>query len=117
MRNAGLMRRRKTARHLNRNLQRLARSDLLARHALPQGHPVDVFHRDEVTAVVRLPYFVNHTNVRMTQPRCGAGFPLESTDSLLIFGEGGRQQLERHLTVEPAILRKVNFSHPARAEK
>src|SRR5262249_15252592 len=117
MHNAGLMRCCKAACRLNCYIQRLGQPHLQVSHAMSQCHTIDVFHRDEVTAIVSLTYFVDHTEVGMTKRRCGAGLLLESADSLLTFGEGGRKYLEGDLAAEPAVLRKVNFSHPACAEK
>ena len=43
-------------------------------------------------------------------------FLLESPQAVLILGHLRRKDLDRHLTVQPAVLAKVNFTHAAGAD-
>jgi hypothetical protein len=47
----------------------------------------------------------------MTQPRDGARFTLEALLPLLIAGQMGRQNLDRHLPVQQRIARSINLPH------
>jgi hypothetical protein len=43
-------------------------------------------------------------------------FPFEALSSLLVFEEFFRQDLQRHLAIEPRIARPINLAHAPRAE-
>ena len=64
-----------------------------------------------------LPNLVNGDDVRMIQSRGTASLLLETTQPFAVFGEVSRQQFERHLATQNCILRQVDLTHAARAQR
>jgi len=58
----------------------------------------------------------DHADVGMIQRRRRLRLALEASESLCVFGNVVRQELQRHKAVEFHILRFVNNTHPASAE-
>src|SRR5207244_3409356 len=75
---------------------------------------VDVFHRDEVRAIV-LADLINMSNVRMVKRRCGLSFANEALHSVAIDGNLSGQNLQCNFTIQLSILRQIHFAHSTRA--
>ena len=63
-----------------------------------------------------LVYFVDRADVRMIQCRRRLGFALEAAESVLVFSNFIRQELERDKATKFDILGLVHHTHPATAE-
>ena len=59
---------------------------------------------------------MNRANVRMVQSRGRASFPLKALESLTVFGQLWRQELQGHETAQPGVFRLVHDTHPAAAQ-
>src|ERR1051325_7007159 len=82
------------------------------RETLPQSFAFDKLSRNDVTWA-RLKNFINRDDIRVIQCRSGARFLLKAAQAIGVFGEGRRQNLERHVAAEPAVVSQINFAHPA----
>ena len=83
--------------------------------AMLQRHAVEILHDDEVLtfALVNLE---DHADVGVVQCRCRLGFALEAAESVRIFSNFIRQELERDKATKFDILGLVYHTHPATAE-
>ena len=79
--------------------QRLLRSETPGLHRLAQVHAVDEFH-EQVVKPAGLAEVMDRHDVRMAQLRERLGFAGESFGKCRVVAALGRQQLERHHTVE-----------------
>jgi hypothetical protein len=59
---------------------------------------------------------VERTDVRVTQVGNRLGLSLESPHSFFALSELGRQQLQRDLAPQAAVLSQIDFSHPSDAQ-
>src|SRR5256886_16968049 len=75
---------------------------------------VDMFHRDEVRAIV-LADLIDMSNVRVVKRRRSFSFANEPLHSVAIRGHFGRQNLQSNLAIELRVMRQINFTHSARA--
>jgi hypothetical protein len=78
--------------------------------------PLDEFHRQEA-ATLELPYLVDGDDVRMVEGRGRAGLLLEPAGDVGASGERWAQELDRHLSSQPRILREVHLAHAPAAEQ
>src|SRR5262245_29041013 len=86
---------------------------------MAQGLPLDELHRHKMHGAglsLDLPDLVNGQNIRMARSARRAGLLFETTDAFGVLRESRGQQFERDAASEIQILRKVDLSHPARAE-
>ena len=77
---------------------------------------LDHFHgqkQDSVTSLDR----IDRDDVGVVQGGSGAGFPLESAQSLGIVGKCRRQHLDGDVAAEARITGAVHLAHPAGAEQ
>jgi hypothetical protein len=80
--------------------------------ALLKGLAFQLLHDDERMAVVILDV-MNDADVGVIQLRGGAGFALETLQSLVVFDEGVRKELEGNAAAEAGVFGLVNDSHTA----
>ncbi len=77
----------------------------------------DVLHHDEVLVVSRIEAEVEHLDdVRMHEARCRQRLAAEPRHERWVIGEVLGQQLDRHVTLEPAVEREVDGRHSANPE-
>src|SRR5690349_24006979 len=112
MNNAGVVRCCECVGNLDRDVEYVAELQRLASDALPQSHAFDVFHRDEGTAVFRFPNLMDHADIWMAQPRCGACLLREAAQSFRIFTDEYGQHFQRHTTTESRVGCEINLAHP-----
>jgi hypothetical protein len=109
-----------------RNLQRVGdldadRHDALGRQRRDGGEPIErrpfqVLQDDEVAAIL-LADIVDGTDIRVVQPRGGAGFTLQPLDRLRIPGDLIGQQLDCDEPPEARVLGLVDDAHTAASER
>ncbi len=87
----------------------------LSCNAMLQRHAIEKLHGDKGCAMLVV-NFVDGTDVRMIQCRGSLGFPLETVESLRVFGYLIRQELESYKAAEFEILGLVNHTHAATTE-
>ena len=72
---------------------------------------------DEIRRTFVCADIVNGEDVRMIERAGGAGLLLESPEPVGVFGELFRQHFDGDVTPQPRVVRSINFSHAARAER
>src|SRR5260370_20211577 len=97
--------------NLNSKLCRFRPSEWLSSRR-PQRLPLNQLHHNKRGALVFV-HFVDRTNVRMVESRCGAGFALEAFESLTVLSKIFAQDLQSYLASEPDIFSPVHHSHSA----
>ena len=102
-------------RHLAGNRQDLVEGQRPGGEAGLQAAALEQLHRDERLALA-LVDFENGADIRMVERRGQARLPLESQDRLGVSGKRGLQELERHRSRQPRILRLVDDAHAAAAK-
>ena len=102
---------------LDRNIHDVANRERFHAGAPVQRGALEELHRQIGPAVGGLSDFMNDADVGMVQRGRGAGFREKALTALAVLNPGHRQQLERNLATEPAILGEKYFAHPARAER
>ena len=92
---------------------------LVVRQHLCQRLPLHVLHGDEVDAVLGLPVVDDGDRVRVAQLRGEAGLEEEAAleRRILLRGEVGVEDLQRHHAVQRRLHRLVDLPHPARTER
>src|SRR5580692_2470018 len=80
-----------------------------------QGHAVQKLHGDEVLTL-SLVNLEDHADVRMVEGGRGLRFTLEAGQSLRIFSNIIRQELQGDKAVQLYVLGFVDHTHPATAE-
>ena len=84
--------------------------------ALREVLALDQLHHDRADAVAVL-QAVDRRDVGMVQRRQHLGFALEARQALGIGGERRRQDLDRHLALEPRVGGAIDLAHTAGAER
>ena len=87
-----------------------------ALHSLVEAVAFEQLGHDIGLSVVH-PDVVDRQDIRVIQRSRRARFLLEPTQSLGIAGEGGRQDLDRHVTPQTGIARSIHLAHPAGADE
>jgi hypothetical protein len=100
---------------LRRDLQRLVEPQPLARDEFIQRAALDVFHRNEIRALVRCNVVDVH-DVRMVQRRSGLCLLHEPRLPLQIDDLVRRQHFERHEAIQMRVARLVHHTHAALAQ-
>ena len=95
--------------------ERLVDVERSALHALCQREAFDELE-DERLAALDVLDAVNAGDVSMIERRKDPGFTLEPAQAVLIERERRREDLDRDVTLEPRIVRPVDFAHPAGAQ-
>src|SRR6202795_4408875 len=113
---ARLVRRRKSARYLNCNVQCFGQGQRCPLQRLPQSLAVHELSSDELPPVY-FTQFVNGQNVRMIQGRRRLRLLLKASQAVLVSGVISGQELESYLATKHFVLRKVDFSHSSLAKK
>ncbi len=80
-----------------------------------QGLALEQFHDHERSALVDA-HVVDDAHVGVAQRPGGARLLLEPTDALGVAGKPARDDLDRDVAAEPAVVRAEHLSHPARPE-
>ena len=80
-----------------------------------QRLPTHVLH-DDVGASVSLADVVDGGDVRMIDGGREAGFLNEALASIVVLGQGRRNELERGLSMQLLVFNEEDFAHPALAE-
>jgi len=86
-----------------------------ARNLVLQRQSIQILHDDEVLAVAVV-NLEDHADVGMVQGRRPLRLALEASESLCVFGNIVRQELQSHKAVEFDVLCLVDNTHPAAAE-
>ena len=102
-------------RDLSRNWQRFVDRDPSLRNPVGECGTSNQFQyqRPHATRVFEA---VDRGDVRMIEGRQEFGFPLESAESIGVLRESVRQDLERHVALQPGVLRLIDLAHPACAD-
>ncbi len=100
---------------LPRPLNCLIDGNRSARESLGEVFALNQFHREEPYAV-QFVRTVDPGDVRVIQRREQLRLALEARQPLRILGEGGGQDLDRHLAVERRVDRPPDDTHPALAD-
>ena len=111
-----LVRRGEAVRDLQRVVDRLSRRQLPARERRAQRLAFEQLLNDVGRALVRADV-VDGRDVGVVQDSRGPRLLLEAAQAVGVRGERRRQDLDRHVAAQPRILRPVDLSHPARAER
>src|ERR1700754_4455227 len=84
---------------------------------IAQRRPLDIFHRDEVAALVRDSDLMDNAYVGVV--KCGgcAGFLFETTDTFSIGGEFLRNQFQRDVAAYLCVAREVDLAHSTCAQR
>ena len=77
---------------------------------LAQRHAIDKFHRDVMDAFL-FTYLVNCRNARMIERRRRLRFLFKSPHAVFVYGEFGRQNLQRNFPVQPSVFCQVHLAH------
>ncbi|MCG3164203.1 MAG: hypothetical protein JMDDDDMK_05689 [Acidobacteria bacterium] len=101
---------------LNGDLHGLGQQQTPARKFLTQRDAFDQLSGDEASAAVHT-NVVNREDVRMVEGRRRASLTLEPPRAIGVRGKFGGQQLERDLAIQPLVSGRVDFAHPAFAQK
>ncbi len=101
--------------NLGNDRQRLLRLELAAGDQLPEVRAVDELH-DEIVHPAGLAEVVHRDDVRVAQSRERPGLTGESLGEPRGRGDVGRQDLERHGAVQPALASLVHRPHSTMAE-
>ncbi len=100
---------------LERVVDRLARRERAAREDRAQRLAFEEL-LDDVGRAVVLADVVDGGDVGVVQDAGGLGLLLEAAQAVGVGGEGGGEDLDRHVAAEARVLRAVHLSHPARAD-
>jgi hypothetical protein len=114
-----LVRRGESVRDLPRDVEHLREREArvrIPRDQLCEGRPFHELH-DQRRNAVGFFETIDLGDVGMVQRRQHPRFPFEAREPFRLVGEGCRQDLDRHVTVEPAIARPVDLPHAAHAEQ
>src|SRR5262249_1402485 len=111
-----LVRRGETLGDLDRIVDRLARRDGTAGQSRPQRLALEQLRDDVRRAVVR-PEVVNRRDIRVIEDARGARLLLEALQAVRLLRVRRRQDLDRDFAAEARILRAVDLSHAARAQR
>ena len=110
-----LMGRRQATRHLDRDVQRLARGEMTVPEPLPQRLAVEQLGDDLGPAVIGA-YVMNDEDVGVVEGGDDARFLLEAALAFRVGGERGRKHLHGDLPVEARVPRPEHLAHPTRSE-
>ena len=110
-----LVRGREAVDDLERVVDRLARRELAAREDRPERLALEQLLDDVGRALVRADV-VDRGDVGMVQDARRLGLLLEPAQPVGVGGEGGGQDLDRHVAAQARVLRAIHLSHPARAD-
>ena len=102
------------ARDLSGVLQRLRRRQASSGSQVAQRFSADVFHYDALHVSFR-DNVIQGNDVGMVEGRSRLRFLEETALALGVGGQAGRQNFYRHQTIEPVVLRLVDFAHSAGA--
>ena len=102
---------------LERVVDRAARRDPAAREHRAKRLPFEQLLDDIGRAVVARADVVDGGDVGVVQDPGRAGLLLEAAQAVGVGGEGGRQDLDRHLAAEARVSRAVDLSHPPRSDR
>ena len=102
--------------NLPRDRERFSERDRSVCQAVRQRRSLDQLE-DERADRIRLLQAVDVADVRMGERGEHLCLALEAGKSFGIAGEGIRQNLQRHVTLEPRIAGAVDLAHAARAEQ
>ena len=118
MHDAAGMRRRQTLRNLLRQIDGLADGKRARARlkALGQGLPFEQLRHQVVDAALGS-HVVHRQDVGMVQGRRRARFPREPLEAHRVVGDVRRQHLDGHVAPEPGVVRPVNLTHAARADR
>jgi hypothetical protein len=95
------------------DLRRLLRREVaVGAQDVGQRAPVDVLHGDEVRGGVLAP-IEDVDDVRVVEVGGRLGLAAEALDEVGVDGELGEQHLDRHLTVEQAVVAQEDLGHAA----
>jgi hypothetical protein len=83
--------------------------------AIGKRRLLDQLHHESVHAA-HLFDAVDSSDVGMIQSGEGSGFPLKSRKSLSVLSEALGQDLDRHVALQLAVPRPIDFAHPAGAD-
>jgi len=100
---------------LDRDLEHLGQTQRTLLETLAQRLALEVFH-DEVVDAVVVTDVVQRADVRVVEPRDGLGLALHTLAQRGFLREVRRQNLDRHVAVEPRVAGAVNFAHAPGAE-
>jgi hypothetical protein len=81
-----------------------------------ESRPFDQFH-DQRGRPVDLLETVDLGDVRMVQRRQHLRFALQAREPIGIAGKRFRQDLDRHLSLQPGVARAIHLTHAAAAER
>ena len=107
---------REPARDLDAVLDRLAHGQRARREPLAQRLALEQLHDDEQLAVVDA-RVEDADDVRMRERGDGLRFALEPRPPIGVGGERGRQDLDRHVTLEPRVPGAIDLAHSAFANR
>jgi len=100
-------------RNLYGDVEGFAKRRVMTSKSLPKRLARDVLHRDELLTIGRLAECVNRADVRVVERRGGTRFLSEASHSPQIPREARGQELERDLSLEREVARKIDLPHPA----
>ena len=110
------MRARERLRQGRRVLQRLGERQRPAGQPGAERLAVEVLHDEELEAVL-LPDVVERADVRMVEPRDGAGLALEALAPIGLRRRVRRQDLDRDRAADAGVDRAVDVAHAPTAEQ
>ena len=100
---------------LPRHRQRLVDGEGAARDSIGERRAFDQLHHQRVLAAGILEA-VDLRDVRMIERREELRFPAEPRQAIGIVGDGGQQDLDRHVAIQLRIARAIDLAHPTRAD-
>ena len=98
--------------HGDADLGALAPGERTAPQPLPQRFPMQQL-ADGVGQAALDREIVNRHDVRMRQRGDGLGFALEADDRIGVAFQAARQDLDRHVAVQPAVAGAIHLAHAA----
>ncbi len=111
-----VVRRGETRRDLSADLRGLAGREGSGREPLAQRLPLQEFHHGEGRALVDAE-IMDGEDIRMGERGHCLRFALESIDPVGILGEGGCDDLQSDIALQPGIAGSVDLAHPAGAKE
>ncbi len=103
-------------RNLDRVVDRPARREPASRQSRPERLALQEL-RDDVRSALVIADVVHRRDVGVVQDSGRARLLLEPAEPVRVVREGRGQHLDGHVAPEPRILRAIDLSHPARAER
>ena len=115
MNNALAVSRAECVRNLDPSFQDFFKRERFARNVLFQGLPLEVFHSNEGLSVV-IADFIDGANIGMIQCGSSLSFAFKAAQSLRIWRESVRKELQGNEAVQLGVFSLVHNTHTAAAE-